>query len=509
MPVDYANITPVGETTPLWLQQVPPGQPSPTLPAATPPVAGVPSPTARATQDASSSPTPDATRPSVLERQSVEEYTVQRGDSLNQIGQRYGVSALEIATANGMQLADTLPIGRVLRIPVPNLNNFGPSLKLLPDSDFVLGPTSVGFNLDAFVNAYDGYLAHYTENIAGSYLDGSSQSRRLKGSEIVQLVAEHYSLSPRLLLALIEHQSGWVRQRSPGSNSLAYPLGDVEPGRDGLYLQLTWAARQLNYGYYSWRVASIVSWSFGDGSIRLIAPGLNAATVGLQSYFARQNLAPAEWERAVSAKGFAATYGALFGNPFQYAFEPLVPPDLVQPALQLPFQPDEAWYFTGGPHAAWDLGSAWAALDFAPPGKPQGCVLNDAWVTAAAAGLVVRAHDGSVVVDLDEDGYEQTGWDLFYLHIDSQDRVEVGTRLKAGDPIGHPSCEGGISNGTHVHFARKYNGEWIPADGAVPFVLDGWISGGLASEYDGTLTKGVITLVACDCNSEANQISRP
>jgi hypothetical protein len=35
--------------------------------------------------------------------------------------------------------------------------------------------------------------------------------------------------------------------------------------------------------------------------------------------------------------------------------------------------------------------------------------------------------------------------------------------VKTGDRIGHPSCEGGAANATHVHIARRYNGEWIPA----------------------------------------------
>ena len=106
------------------------------------------------------------------------------------------------------------------------------------------------------------------------------------------------------------------------------------------------------------------------------------------------------------------------------------------------------------------------------------------------------------LIDLDGDGYEQTGWVLFYLHMDRLDRAEVGTIVRAGDRVGHPSCEGGVSNGTHLHFARKYNGEWIPADGSVPFVLDGWVSGGLANEYDGTMTNGQRTIEACNCRAD-------
>jgi LasA protease len=506
--VDLRNITPVGETTAVWLAVSPGAPPTPTVEPPTAPVPGAPTPTPWPTQDALHTPTPDATRPSILERQAVEEYTVRRGDYLSAIGEHYGVSANEIAEANGIAITDTLHVGQVLRIPVPNPNDYGPALKLLPDSEYVDGPGAVGFNLQGFVDTAGGYLARYTEDVPGAYLDGSTTERTLTGAEIVQTVADRYSISPRVLLALLEYQSRWVTQRAPHSNTLAYPLGWIQPGREGLFRQLAWAANQLNYGYYTWRVGSVVSWSFEDGSIRLIAPGLNAGSVAVQHFFA-QVLEPGEWEKAVGVNGFSLAYQALFGNPFSRAFEPLVPAALTQPALQLPFEPGKPWAFTGGPHGAWDTGSAWAALDFAPPGEPLGCVESDEWVVAAAPGLIVRAADGAVLEDLDGDGYEQTGWVLFYMHIESRGRVEAGARVNAGDRLGHPSCEGGVSNGTHVHFARKYNGEWISADRDLPFVLDGWVSAGLGREYDGTLSNGETSVEACNCRADTNEVSRP
>jgi LasA protease len=127
---------------------------------------------------------------------------------------------------------------------------------------------------------------------------------------------------------------------------------------------------------------------------------------------------------------------------------------------------------------------------------------------ALTDGLVIRVENGAVVQDLDGDGLEQTGLTILYMHIEPRDRVEPGVNLKAGDRIGHPSCEGGFSTGTHVHIARRYNGEWIPADGTLPFVLDGWVSTGAGREYDGYLTRDGDTLEAWNGRAETNQIQR-
>ncbi len=506
--VDYANVTPVGGAAPAALTPSgeAPAAAAPTLSGPTPVIPGLPTRPARPTLDVALSPTPDPPRPQAAPRQTIEQYTVQRGDTLNLIGARYSVTADQIAAANGLNLVDTLFVGQVLLIPLPETAAVGPDRKLLPDSAFVYGPADAGFDLTGYVQFRGGYLAAYSETVPAELLDGLS-AQTLAGAEIVRLVATRFSISPQLLLAVLEYQSGWVTNPRPGDNTLAFPLGRVEVSRQGLIRQLSWAADQLNRGYYGWRAGWLVTLPFADGTLRVAAPGLNAGTIGVQHFFAQLYTADA-WARVVAAGGFEATYQQLFGNPFRLAVEPLVPADLTQPALNLPFEPGKLWAFTGGPHGAWASGSAWAALDFAPPALAEGCLTSDEWVTAAAAGLVVRAEHGGVVVDLDGDGWEGTGWALFYMHLETRDRVAVGTRVQAGDRLGHPSCEGGFSNGTHVHLARKYNGEWIAADGSIPFILDGWVSAGLGQEYDGTLSRDGVTLEACDCRAAGNEISR-
>jgi hypothetical protein len=141
-----------------------------------------------------------------------------------------------------------------------------------------------------------------------------------------------------------------------------------------------------------------------------------------------------------------------------------------------------------------------AALDFAPPSVIGGCVSTDEWVTAVAPGVVVRSGPGIVVLDLDHDGDERTGWVVFHLHIATDGRAPLGKSLEAGAPVGHPSCEGGTSTGTHVHMARKFNGEWIPAEGTLAFNLEGWIAQNGSEPYQGTLTRFGRLITACTCS---------
>jgi LasA protease len=209
-------------------------------------------------------------------------------------------------------------------------------------------------------------------------------------------------------------------------------------------------------------------------------------------------------------QNFFDFYEAMFDNPWirAQAVEPLIPADIIQPEMILPFEPNTTWAFTGGPHAAWSAADVWAALDFAPPSAEAGCIESFAWVVASVPGLVVRSEHGVVVIDMDGDGYEQTGWSLLYLHIATKNRVPVGTWVEVGDRIGHPSCEGGRSTGTHVHIARRCNGEWVPADGTLPFVLSGWTARASSEVYKGWLIRGTDIIYANTSASGITHIRR-
>ena len=120
----------------------------------------------------------------------------------------------------------------------------------------------------------------------------------------------------------------------------------------------------------------------------------------------------------------------------------------------------------------------------------------------------MRSAYNVVALDLDGDGYEQTGWVVIYLHLADQGRIPTGTRVELDDQLGHPSCERGDNTGTHVHIARKYNGEWLAADGAIPFVLSGWETHAGERNYKGHLTNGEQIITAHASAPRTSHIQR-
>lgn len=433
---------------------------------------GMPTPTPEPTDTPAPSPTPGPV---------FTEYRVRNGDTLGAISAQFDMTVEELMRVNGLSDPHSLQVDQVLKIPT-FINRVGPSDKILPDSEVVYGPAYKTFNIKTFlVNYPDGYLAAYVETV-----DGKKRS----GADILQLVAERFSVGPRALLALMELQSSWVTSSVLSGEQIAYPFGLRDGGRQNLYRQASWAANQLNAGYYGKISGRLSILGFTDLVRARLAWDVNPGTAAIQNVLAK-TASWDDWKPLVAKSGYLATYEKLFGDPAQYEVKPLIPRNLKQPVLRLPLEDGKQWFFTGGPHAGWVDGSPWAAVDFAPADQAGSCWQSLYWTVAAAPGVVTASENGRVVLDLDGDGFQGTGWALLYMHQGTEERVDVGTKLTPNAHVGHPSCEGGAAETSHLHFARLYNGQWIPAgDQKIPLVLSGWTFSGSSQEYDGGMTRG-------------------
>lgn len=426
-------------------------------------------------------------------------HTVQAGETLTKIAERYDVSIRALLNANDLPNPDFLRVGQVLELPEPPAD-FTPANHILPDSRLVRSIGASSFNIDRFVQSRPGALREMTELMPTRQANGTTRSEQMTGSQIIDRVSREYSVDARILITFLEYFSGLVSDPTAGGDAELYSLLAAEPAgakaRQGLYNQLSWLADQLNKGYYDWKYRGKTILDAPDGSRLYYHPSLNAGSIAVQ-YAAAQFRSVTQWEADVSADGLRDTYQQLFGDPFVEEHE-TVPADLRQPELTLPFPRGDVWRYTGGFHGGWGNGSAWSAIDFAPPDNATAgwCYTSKFPVTAAAGGVIARLAEGVVLLDLDGDGDEGSGWTLLYLHITRHDALAEGQAVEVGNILGYASCLGGYSTATHLHFARLYNGEWLPADcnrcpaetTVPPFVMSNWKVVGLGSQlYQGFL----------------------
>ncbi len=413
-------------------------------------------------------------------------YYSQNGDWLPAVARRFHVGVTEITSPKILPASGFLDTGTLLILPDRRDSKvqFTSAAQLIPDSEIIFSASAVDFDVSGYVQSAGGYLSTYRE-----YLGSTGW---MTGAAALERSAYENSINPRLLLALLDYEAQWVRGIPADEFHRTYPLGYENFRNKGMFLQFGWAINQLSTGYYGWRMGTLTEITFTDGTTYQLDPSLNAGTVAIMVYFSKLHSLN-EWLRIMDPNsGFASFYANMFGDSWSRANSAgsIFPSSLSQPGMVLPFESNTEWAYTGGPHSAWGDEGPLAAVDFAPSTAKSGCAVSDSWVLAMAPGLVVRSSNGIVVVDLDGDGHEQTGWNILYLHIANKGRVATGTWVEQNDNIGHPSCEGGISTGTHTHVARKYNGEWVVADGPIPWVLSGWTVIAGDKPYLGKLVKG-------------------
>ncbi len=433
----------------------------------------------------------DNPRPNYMPGELVD-YIAQSGDILSALAARFHTSEEEIRLANPQIPPDatTFPAGFPMKIPIYYRSQWGSSFPILSDALFVNSPAQIGFSARGFTDRQPGWFKYFTAYTG-------KENRR--GGEMVEYIAKDYSLSPRLLLAILEYKTGALTNpRRPENIDAGAALGFVGDNCLPLSSQLNELADYLNDMYYSYREGNLLEFELEDGSLFRIDPWQNAATAALQRYFADTETTDGFY-RAISPEGFRKTYEQLFGQVFPEQSEN-IPGSLRQPEMLLPFAEGKSWALTGGPHPAWGSGASYAAIDFAPPSESSGCVYSAEWVLAPAGGIIVRKETGVAILDLDGDGDERTGWNILFLHLLTDSIPPAGTVVNTGDPLGHPSCDGGTSTGTHVHIARKYNGEWISAGGVIPIVMDGWTVENGTQPYLGQMRRFSVTARACDCS---------
>jgi len=266
-------------------------------------------PTSPGSASDSGTATPLPVRPNYKPAELVD-YIAQSGDTLPALAAHFNTTIPEIKEANPIipAGATTMPPGLPMKIPIYYKALWANPFKIIPDSAFVNGPAQIGFNTSAFVDSQTGWLKNYVAYAGGEYRTGA---------EIVDYVATNYSVSPRLLLAILEYRTGALTQPTMPDRKyiLDYALPFYADAPNLAYLELVWAVDTLNNGYYGWRAGVLNEFDETDGTLIRPDPWQNAGSVAIQYMFSRTKSGPG-YEAAVSPDGLAKTYKDLFGDPW-------------------------------------------------------------------------------------------------------------------------------------------------------------------------------------------------
>ncbi len=357
---------------------------------------------------------------------------------------------------------------------------------LVADGQFVWGPNVGNFNIEAFLNRLDSPLAPYAKSI--------------------ESWARYYTINPRVVLALLESNYGFVSSLDPSTNpdtvhqiieetsadlSLAfyqhmYELGARRKGRaplfaqnsqsfkfeDGTLAELTWSPSSASY-------ALVALESKG----RLLNPGLSAQAIG-------------------GIGDFKTAFGYFFPDTDPLDSSNNLEPDTPPPDdyFQLPFPFGATWTFSGV--HSWSGGDAYpdrSSLDFSTPWTNYPDVPYKNTVAAAPGDKVILDPNPAITdipcwVEIDHGG----GWSTHYYHLvnlGSSGPVGPASRNQLIGGIGEETCNGGWASGPHVHFALFYNGAPYDLEG---LKLSGWtIHAGPGDEnpyFSGSIERDGVTL---------------
>lgn len=288
-------------------------------------------------------------------------------------------------------------------------------------------------------------------------------------AEVISHWAGFSGISPRVLLALMQAQSG-VLDAAPSAAALERPFGTLVPAT-GFDAQVRETAQSLRDALYDGAdpgTRGPVRLSTGNPLQVLAASNAGVATAGAASI----------------NEQFQSTYRTLFGGPRTATIDRhLATPQAVVPPrdlLEFPYPRNARWH-VGGAHTNSGSGSfPMSSLDMSVGGW-WGSDQSRNWVSASAAGRFVR--HSSCMAEVVHAG----GWSTTYYHM-SNLRFATGAEVASNTPIGNPAnnrsqalCNGGMSTGPHEHWSLKSNGSQHHLNGVT---LSGYLITATGSSYD-------------------------
>lgn len=313
----------------------------------------------------------------------------------------------------------------------------------------------------------EGYLARHAPHLA-------------RHAESISHWAGYSNISPKVLIALMEQQSGVVSRRRANADALRRPFGALSKA-DGFNAQTRDVANALRQALYEQQDPSRVP----RGRVPL------SRTNPLQVLQARAGQSPAN-AALLGDGGFQLVYGRLFNqsrkavpSSGRFGAQPSGTDvnALAGPAngfLQFPYPRGQSWH-VGGAHTNTGSGNyPMSSLDMSRGGG-WGSNQSNIWVSASAGGAFKR-HSSCFAEVVHAGGWSTTYYHMMNLQYGTGATVSANTRI--GNPANTRSqalCNGGGSTGPHEHWSLKYNGSHYHLNGVY---LSGFLITALGSSYD-------------------------
>lgn len=280
-------------------------------------------------------------------------------------------------------------------------------------------------------------------------------------SETISHWAGYSGISPKVLITLMEQQTGVVSGRGMRRGALNQPFGKLSNGRD-FNSQIKDVAVALREALYDRSDAMSAtaqgSVALADGNplqILRVAAGENISEAGLK----------ADGE-------FQQVYGRLFNESRKSQRASIagekIQANRVNPQvssfLQFPFPLGQKWH-VGGAHTNTGSGSyPMSSLDMSIGGG-WGSNQNNTWVVASAAGRFKR-HSSCFAEVIHDGGVSTTYYHMMNLRYSTGDQVNKNASI--GNPANNKRqalCDGGQSTGPHQHWSVKVDGSFYHLNG--------------------------------------------